>query len=90
MGISQAELGAHFGITSQAVSQWENNPDKGPQRDRMPKLAKVLQVTLEWLTDSGADPEADLVTMIRALSPAQKRRAVRLIKALAEDNEEAA
>lgn len=89
LGLTQGQVGKHFGITSQAVAQWENDPDKGPQRDRMPELARFLGVTLGWL--NGVDETTnDLVDLINSLSPAQRRRAIRLLTALSAEEEDAA
>ena len=91
-GLTQAELGTHFGITSQAVNQWETNPKKGPQRDKIPKIAKILDVPLDWLSTGAGEPPShdELVDLINRLSPTQRRRAVRLLEVLASEGDEAA
>ena len=87
--MTQAELGQHFGITSQAVSQWENDPTKGPQRDKMPKLARVLGVDLTVLSGDEESPASQLNDLIQGLSPEKQRQALRLIRAIAEEDKAA-
>lgn len=90
--MTQADLGRHFGISSQAVSQWENDPTKGPQRDKMGKLARLLEVDLTWLSGDTADTSAstEIARLIEGMPDVLQRRALRLIRALVDDETEAA
>ena len=45
-GLSQAELGRLIGETQQNVAFWEQS-DKPPRSDALPKMAKILGVTVE-------------------------------------------
>lgn len=56
--MTQKQLGKLFGISSQAVAQWENG-GSGPERDKMPKLAEILDVRETWLSDEKGPPERE-------------------------------
>jgi phage repressor protein C with HTH and peptisase S24 domain/DNA-binding XRE family transcriptional regulator len=47
---SQAVVGDWFGITTQAVSQWEKG-DSVPEMDKIARLAEGLGVTVAWLLE---------------------------------------
>lgn len=47
-GLSQAELGAVFGITREAVAQWESNKNS-PTAGKLGRIAIETQVRAEWL-----------------------------------------
>jgi transcriptional regulator with XRE-family HTH domain len=46
--LTQAAVAKPFGITAQAVSQWERDED-APTPDKFPKLAEILRVTVAYL-----------------------------------------
>ena len=48
--IKQKDVAEHFGISSQAVSQWEADRTR-PDSQRLARLARLLEVRLEWLLD---------------------------------------
>jgi len=50
-GLSQAELGRLVGETQQNIAFWEQS-DKPPRSDVLPKMAKVLGVTVEQILDA--------------------------------------
>lgn len=53
---TQPEIGAIFGVTGQAVSEWERD-DTRPEWDKLPLLRCVLRVTYGWLlTGHGSMP----------------------------------
>lgn len=47
-GLSQFQLGRLVGVTDKAVSKWENGSAK-PKADLLPRLAEVLEVTVDEL-----------------------------------------
>lgn len=52
--MKQKDVAEYFGISSQAVSQWEADRTR-PDSHRLAKLARLFAVQLEWLLDgSGA------------------------------------
>lgn len=69
---TQSWLGSKFGITYQAVSQWETD-EKRPDCDKMPDLAEHLKVPLIWLfRGTAAPPPPDAIEVsIERLSPAE-------------------
>lgn len=46
--LTQEQLADRFGISSQAVQQWETGRSK-PEHDRIPELATILNVNVLWL-----------------------------------------
>mgnify|MGYP001083384042 CR=1 FL=1 len=46
--LSQQAIADHFGIRRVSVTQWENDQSK-PSVDKLPELAKLLEVSEEWL-----------------------------------------
>ena len=63
-GKSQENIADHFGITREAVSQWESGHTR-PRTHRLVALARFLGTTLEWLmTESGEMPVADVATVL--------------------------
>lgn len=58
-GLTQEELAAKLGVSSQAVSKWENDVSC-PDISLLPKLAQVLGVTTDELL-SGRSDEVKLV-----------------------------
>lgn len=47
-GLSQAELGKVFGISREAVAQWESNTN-APTSDKIGRIAVETQVNIQWL-----------------------------------------
>jgi len=48
--IKQKDVAEHFGISSQAISQWEADRTR-PDSQRLVRLARLFEVRLEWLLD---------------------------------------
>lgn len=48
--IKQKDVAKHFGISSQAISQWEADRTR-PDSQRLAKLARLFEIRLEWLLD---------------------------------------
>ena len=90
-GLNQRELGEKLGVTSAAISGWERDQD-GIDSRRLPALQKVLKVPYRWLLNGVGDPpdEIDLEALIDRLPPIQRRQVLRLLSALAVDDDEAA
>ena len=53
-GVDRKTIADHFSITPQAVGQWETGK-AAPSVDRLPRIAKLLGVRLDWLM-SGTGP----------------------------------
>ena len=54
-GISQMALAHQIGVSRQAVSRWESG-DTTPSTDKLKALAKIYDVSLDWLcNDSDKD-----------------------------------
>ena len=51
-GISQMELAHQLGVSRQAVSRWESG-DATPSMDKLKALAKIYNVSLDWLCNDG-------------------------------------
>lgn len=54
-GLTQEDVARHFGIRAPSVSGWEAD-DTRPEFDRLPPLAALLGVGVEWLMAQGDDP----------------------------------
>jgi len=60
MNISQEELAFQLQVSRQAISKWEN--DQGyPETDKIIKLSKVYNVTLDYLLSDLATTNKDIV-----------------------------
>lgn len=68
-GIKQEELASYLGISAQAVSKWEND-QTCPDVMSLPKIAKILDTTVDYLLSGEAEPVAQIV-------PAEKRKDIR-------------
>jgi transcriptional regulator with XRE-family HTH domain len=55
-GLTQAELAEHVGEVQPNIAYWEQS-DKPPRSDVLPKLAKVLGVSVEDLLSADVLPE---------------------------------
>lgn len=53
-GISQMALAHQLGVSRQAVTRWESG-DTTPSMDKLKALAKVYDVSLDWLCSDTAD-----------------------------------
>lgn len=89
--LTQREVGEHFDVSSQAVSQWERD-EVVPEFDRLAKLRRILKVTAEWLLEGTGEPQDrdEHSQLWDSLSHAQRRQALRLLKMLADDSDQAA
>lgn len=83
LGMTQAELGKVFGITEQAVSQWEREKER-PDPEKYPKLRKALKVPYSWLLEGTGDPPSpdDQMAALESLSEAQQEAVAAFIQTL--------
>ncbi len=56
-GLKQKEVAEHFGITSQAISQWEAGRTR-PDGQRLAALSRLFRLRLDWLLE-GLGPMSD-------------------------------
>ena len=68
-GLKQDELAQQLGVTPQAVSKWEND-QTCPDITLLPKLAKILGVSVDELLSGKAEPEVPAVRVL----PAEQRK----------------
>ncbi len=66
-GLTQEELAGHMGVSPQAVSKWEND-QTCPDISALPKLARLLGVTVDELLEGKAELPA-----VRVLPPAERK-----------------
>ena len=66
-GLTQEELAGHMGISPQAVSKWEND-QTCPDISALPKLSKLLGVTVDELLEGKSETPA-----VRVLPPEQRK-----------------
>lgn len=71
--VTQADVGAHFGVTNQAVSGWERD-DTIPELNKIADLAELLKVPCVWLLKGTGEPPAPdaLEAKIDGLRPAER------------------
>lgn len=89
--VTQAKVAAEFGVTVQAVSGWERD-DSIPDLNKIPKLARVLQVPASWLLDGRGKPPAPdaLESVLDRLDPEQRALVEAMAKTLIQRRESAA
>lgn len=58
LGLTQAQIGEYFEISSVSVSEWERGISK-PEQDRLPALARLLKTTVASLLDTSDRPTVD-------------------------------
>ncbi len=68
-GIKQEELANLLGISPQAVSKWEND-QTCPDVMSLPKIAKILDTTVDYLLSGEPEPVAQIV-------PVEKRKDIK-------------
>lgn len=90
-GLTQKEVGQYFGISGQAVSQWERD-EVTPEIDKLGRLQRLLKIPAEWLlSGDGPPPEQDEVSsLLDRLDPASRRQALRILRSLVDDSGQAA
>lgn len=59
--LTQQEVADHFGIARVSVTQWEGDRHIGPERDRIPELARLLHTTEAWLLRREGNPPAEAI-----------------------------
>jgi transcriptional regulator with XRE-family HTH domain len=71
--MTQADVGMHFGVTYQAVSQWERDADV-PEVGKIADLAELLKVPCVWLLKGTGEPPAPdaLEAKLDGLRPAER------------------
>lgn len=81
---TQKEIADHFGVTDQAVSNWEGDRDV-PELGKIVKLARALKVPVLWLLEEGGGPPPSpnaLETKIERLLPPDRDVVEATIEAL--------
>lgn len=81
--LTQKDVGAHFGVTDQAVSQWERDAER-PDIDKIVDLADLLKVPCRWLLKGKGEPPAPgaLETMVDGLTTSEANVIAATIEAL--------
>jgi transcriptional regulator with XRE-family HTH domain len=89
--MTQKQLGDALGVSDAAISGWERG-DSAPEIHRLPALLKALKIPADWLIQgSGDPPDQDMIrVLLDALNSSQRRQAVRLLRTLMDDSENAA
>lgn len=89
--LTQSEVGRHFSISSQAVSQWERD-EVTPEFDKLGQLCRILKIPADWLlAGDGPPPDQDEVAaLLDRLDRASRRQALRILRSLVDDSDQAA
>jgi SOS-response transcriptional repressor LexA len=61
--MKQKDVAEHFGISSQAVSQWEADRTR-PDSHRLARLARLFDIQLEWLLDETGAMTSEVVAPV--------------------------
>ena len=56
-GITQMALAHQLGVSRQAVTRWESG-DTAPSMDKLKALARIYNVSLDWLCSDAADDKS--------------------------------
>lgn len=82
--LTQREIAEKFGITYQAVSQWERD-EGSPELEKLPALARLLKVPVTWLLEGkGAPPSPDdVAVLLETFSEDDRQTIAAMVKALA-------
>jgi repressor LexA len=79
---TQEDLAEACGVSSQAVSQWERG-ENDPEVDKIPLIAKKLQMPLSWPFDApGAFTDARLLAIWAKMTPDKQKQALAILEAL--------
>lgn len=89
--LTQADVGAKFGITDKAVSAWERD-DTVPDLDKIAKLARLLKVPAIWLLEGKGQPPApdSIESGLEQLDPAGRDLVAAMVQTLLKQRGEAA
>ena len=60
LGLTQEQVGDACGVSKTAVMKWENGQTKNMRRDRLVKLASVLQISILDIVDT--DDALDIIS----------------------------
>lgn len=71
--VTQPDVAAHFGVSYQAVSQWERDEDI-PQVGKIADLAELLKVPCVWLLKGTGEPPppSALESKLDTLTPSER------------------
>jgi transcriptional regulator with XRE-family HTH domain len=71
LGLTQEQVARHFGISREAVAQWEKTEEgTAPRGKRLRELADLLQCSLQWLlTGEATTAEAPDLPAVLTISP---------------------
>ncbi|MDX8384165.1 MAG: helix-turn-helix transcriptional regulator [Ghiorsea sp.] len=80
-GFSQQHVAEFFNVTRNTVSLWEGGKTV-PKIQRIEKLAKVLNTTVEYLTSGSVNANLSIAGLISAASPRSKMALERINQAV--------
>lgn len=95
LGLTLDEIGHYVGVSGATVSRWEKGDIENIRRDKIAKLAEVLQVTPAYLMgwpesklEQPADLPEEMVILNRAaknMTPEQLQRLLNMAKLMFEE-----
>ena len=84
IGMSSTDLASALGVTVQAVSNWEKQPNRAPSRDLLSKLASVLGVEVKDLLSPNqktiTDKEQEVLSLFRQLTLSEQELLARMLR----------
>lgn len=89
--LTQRDVGRACGVSSQAVSQWERD-EVVPEFDKLNGLMKTLKISAEWLLAGAATEieQDEIRAILDRLDPVSRRRALKILRSLIDDSDQAA
>ncbi len=90
-GLTLYQLSRMIGVSEATVQRYESGEIVNPRREKVAALAKALGVTEAFLLDMDSDAlDEDVMLLARdmqQLSPERRRKAIRLVRLMLEDDE---
>ncbi len=90
-GLTLMQLSRMIGVSEATVQRYESGEIVNPRREKVAALAKALGVTEAYLLDMEQEPLDDDVMLLardmQHMSPERRRKAIKLVRLMLEDDE---
>ena len=90
-GLTLLQLSQRIGVSEATVQRYESGEIVNPRRDKVTALAQALGVTEAFLMGYDDAPLDDDILLLardmQQMSPARRRKAIRLVRLMLEDDD---